>query len=41
MFDKLDTVKTIKACSHSFHPDCIDKWLKLKPNCPICKLQIC
>jgi Ring finger domain len=26
----------ITSCNHRFHPDCIDKWLTLKGNCPNC-----
>jgi SNF2 family DNA or RNA helicase len=24
-------------CSHSFHTSCIQKWLKVKPECPVCR----
>ncbi|GAU44878.1 hypothetical protein TSUD_99780 [Trifolium subterraneum] len=26
-------------CGHEFHVDCISKWLKMKNECPICKLK--
>ncbi|MBA0874263.1 hypothetical protein Goshw_014259 [Gossypium schwendimanii] len=25
-------------CSHAFHGDCIEKWLKQSHYCPICRL---
>ncbi|CAL1409696.1 unnamed protein product [Linum trigynum] len=32
-----ETLKTIPDCGHCFHAECIDEWLKLKGNCPICR----
>ncbi|CAK9157429.1 unnamed protein product [Ilex paraguariensis] len=28
------------SCSHFFHIDCVDKWLKINALCPLCKCEI-
>ncbi|KAK9715293.1 hypothetical protein RND81_06G155400 [Saponaria officinalis] len=27
-------------CSHFFHAECVDKWLKISATCPLCKYEI-
>ncbi|KAL9224483.1 hypothetical protein vseg_000511 [Gypsophila vaccaria] len=27
-------------CSHFFHSECVDKWLKISATCPLCKYEI-
>ncbi|KAK6912117.1 Zinc finger, RING-type [Dillenia turbinata] len=27
-------------CSHFFHVECVDKWLKINAQCPLCKYEI-
>ncbi|KAL3532408.1 hypothetical protein ACH5RR_005929 [Cinchona calisaya] len=27
-------------CSHFFHTECVDKWLKINASCPLCKYEI-
>ncbi|CAH9099573.1 unnamed protein product [Cuscuta epithymum] len=30
----------VMPCKHRYHPDCIDKWLKIHGSCPICRFQM-
>lgn len=34
LLDKPD-IKT--KCNHWFHNECLEKWLKIKPTCPVCR----
>jgi len=36
--DVIDISKSVlTSCNHRFHSDCFFKWLKKKPNCPMCR----
>ncbi|CAN0879013.1 RING-H2 finger protein ATL65 [Linum grandiflorum] len=35
-----DYVRTLPNCSHKFHVDCIDIWLRSHANCPLCRSRI-
>ncbi len=32
--------RTLPVCNHIFHKKCVDKWLKSKSNCPICRNEL-
>ena len=32
--------RTLPSCNHIFHKKCVDKWLKTKSNCPICRSEL-
>lgn len=35
-FAELDVLKLL-TCGHYYHSRCVDKWLKDKQKCPLCK----
>lgn len=39
-FEENDYVRTLPICSHAFHVDCIDIWLRSHANCPLCRAGI-
>ncbi|XP_055387731.1 uncharacterized protein LOC129616226 [Condylostylus longicornis] len=40
MSDIREREKTYLNCGHSFHSECIQKWLKVKSFCPNCRQQV-
>lgn len=39
-FEDDDYVRTLPVCSHAFHVECIDMWLRSHANCPLCRAGI-
>ncbi|XVE85908.1 hypothetical protein DITRI_Ditri17bG0129300 [Diplodiscus trichospermus] len=37
---KVESYASQMPCSHMFHSNCIEKWLKKKNNCPICRFEM-
>lgn len=36
-FDDGDKVKVLPKCRHCFHCECVDKWLRTRSSCPLCR----
>ncbi|KAK7404467.1 hypothetical protein VNO78_05376 [Psophocarpus tetragonolobus] len=39
-FEDEDYVRTLPVCSHTFHLECIDAWLRSHANCPLCRAGV-
>ncbi|KAG1368536.1 RING-H2 finger protein ATL65 [Cocos nucifera] len=39
-FEDEDSLRTLPLCSHAFHVDCIDVWLRSHATCPLCRAAV-
>ncbi|KAI0500791.1 hypothetical protein KFK09_019008 [Dendrobium nobile] len=39
-FKEEESLRLLPKCSHAFHLQCIDTWLKSHANCPLCRANI-
>ena len=39
-FEPGDVLRRIPGCSHEFHQDCVDVWLKNHTTCPMCRAEV-
>merc|ERR1711959_814251 len=35
-----DEIRKLNTCPHTYHKECIDRWLSRVPSCPICKTEL-
>ena len=40
LYKDYDQVTVLVRCKHIFHKACIDEWLKVKRECPTCKMPL-
>lgn len=36
----LNEIVMITPCNHVYHIDCLQDWMKIKPNCPVCRADL-
>lgn len=39
-YEKYEKLVALFPCQHSYHTDCITKWLQIKKTCPICSTEV-
>ncbi|XP_022743018.1 RING-H2 finger protein ATL66-like [Durio zibethinus] len=37
VFEEGEKIKVLPSCEHSFHSECVDRWLSAESSCPLCR----
>ncbi|KAK9280027.1 hypothetical protein L1049_013712 [Liquidambar formosana] len=40
LFQGEEKVKVLPKCHHTYHPECVDKWLSTQSSCPLCRASL-
>ncbi|KAE8669369.1 RING-H2 finger protein ATL66 [Hibiscus syriacus] len=40
VFEDGEKVKVLPPCKHSYHPECVDRWLSTESSCPLCRASL-
>jgi len=40
LLDYNEETKKITECSHTFHTECLDRWLQNNTSCPLCRTEL-
>ncbi|KAK8988792.1 hypothetical protein V6N11_030168 [Hibiscus sabdariffa] len=35
-----EKLRSLPICHHGFHASCIDAWLRVRPTCPLCRINV-
>ena len=36
-YEELKEIEIDIPCKHTYHKDCLDKWIEIQNNCPYCR----
>ncbi|KAE8688615.1 Muscle M-line assembly protein unc-89, putative isoform 1 [Hibiscus syriacus] len=37
---KGEKLRSLPICHHRFHVECIDAWVRVRPTCPLCRINV-
>ncbi|OMO50070.1 Zinc finger, RING-type [Corchorus capsularis] len=40
VFEDGEKVKVLPSCNHSYHSECVDRWLSAESSCPLCRASL-